>query len=524
MRAIAVLAAILAATPALAGCLDASPTSGDVEAATAIVLPGWADRAIPYGPQHDHYDLSHHANLTTPNFEVLGWDPLVSPSKGKTPGGYFCGEIATREDGRRLAVVNSYNTDVAFAIADVTDPAAPVMLGEYVLPYTMVYDVAMTPDGMHVAVATNVGDSGPDEGATATAPPQVKALQRVQPMWRDACTGETRKAGPEQTLPMAPMTLLIGIADPASPVFEDFQLAPILGVHSVASGVVNNRTMIGSSITNLVHAASYYQFFEVSDTPVGARLVLQSVYQTPAAHPETTPIVNGHVDVSFQKHPVTGQELAYLADWDAGMIILDITDPRVPRELGRFSEFTGGGSYMTGVETGNLHETLPIDGLWDGRHYVLAGQEILNQPAEHPTGWVWIVDDTDPTQPTLVGKWTLPVEVEWERTLQFSTHYVEVVNRTMFVSLYHGGVWAVDLSTPENLAAPPTVGVFVPDRVSPAPPAVGPSHGVEGTPTVLDVLAYPNGDLVVFDASSGVYVVRFDATMAVPAVPAWTSG
>lgn len=497
---------------AVLALLAAGCAAPDADVATQGVArdASWAERTVPYGDAHDHHDPAQHANLSTPNFELLGWDPLVTDHQGRTAGGYFCGDVATTGEGRRVAVVASYSTDVAFVVVDVTDPAAPRKLGEYVLERAQTYDVALTPDGRHVVVGTNVGDTGPDGGPGLGAQAPV-AL--VQPKFRDACTGETRAVGPEQALPMAPMLLLVSIEDPMSPTLVDQQALPVIGPHSVSTGTLAGRTVVGASVTNLVHQASYFAFYEVAASPLGGEgLSLLSVYQAPPSTEHEVAVINGHVDVSFLDHPVTGQPLAYLANWDGGMSILDMSDPRAPTLLSTFSEFTGGAGYMVGVETGNLHETLPIEGTWDGRHYVLAGQEILSRPPDHPSGWVWIIDDTDPAAPQLVGRWTIPVEAEWEETLQFSTHYLEVVDRTLFVSHYHAGVWAVDLSTPERLAEPAAIGVFMPDRVSPSPPPSGASHGVTGFPCVLDVLAFPDGDLAVYEASSGVYVVRFDAS------------
>jgi hypothetical protein len=353
----------------------------------------------------------------------------------------------------------------------------------------------------------------------ASAPDATGGLL-VQPLFRDACTGETRAVGPEQMLPLAPATLLIGVHDPASPTFEDAQPAPVLGPHSVSTALIDNETYVMSSTTNLAHQGSYFQFFQVMGSPVGHKLLLLSVYQAPSASAKPA-VINGHVDASMHKHPATGQTIAYLADWDAGLIVLDMSNMRAPRELAQWSEFQGGLGYLAGEESGNLHETLPLDELWDGRHYTIVGQEIVGKPADHPSGWVYVLDTTDPAKPVEAGRWTLPVDVAWDASLQFSTHYVEVVGRTLFVTLYHGGVWAVDLSTPEKIASPPTIGAFVPDRVSPSPAEGDGGRAGEGVPDVLDVLAYPNGDLVVFDAGSGLYVLRFDAGDPAPAPEPW---
>lgn len=511
---------LLAAAVLASGCV-APGTEAPADPAGASAIPvDWAVRALPGGEGHDHFDLAQHQGLSTANFEVVGWDPLVTDALGASAGSYYCGEVAETADGRRLAVVNSFASDVAFVVADVTDPAMPVKVGEYVLPNVQVYDVAMTPEGQHVVVGADPQLGMPSTGPAARLvdlPTGAPGLV-VQPLWRDACTGETRTAGPEQVLPLAPATLLIGIHDPASPTFEDAHPAPFLGPHSVSTGQIDGKPWIISAITNLVHQGSYYQFFDVLDTPAGHKLSLQSVFQAPSSGGTTVPVINGHVDAAIHKHPATGKPVAYLADWDAGLVILDMSNPRAPMMLSQWSEFKGGLGYLAGEETGNLHEALPLDELWDGKHYTIVGQEIVGKPADHPTGWVYVLDTTDPASPVEAGRWTLPVDVEWDVGLQFSTHYVEVVGRTLFVTLYHGGVWAVDLSTPEAIAKPPTIGAFLPDRVSPSPPAGENDYGI---PEVLDVLAYSNGDLVVYDAASGLYVVRFDGGNPAPAPEPW---
>ncbi|HWH07665.1 MAG TPA: hypothetical protein VNX21_00600, partial [Candidatus Thermoplasmatota archaeon] len=117
---------------ALAGCVTPAAQDG-LGSSAAPVDASWAVRALPHGDDHDHFDIAQHQGLSTPNFRVVGWDPLVVDAKGQTAGGYLCGETATTEDGRQLAVVNSFVTDVVFVVMDVTEPAAPRKVGEFVL-------------------------------------------------------------------------------------------------------------------------------------------------------------------------------------------------------------------------------------------------------------------------------------------------------------------------------------------------------------------------------------------------------
>ena len=501
-----VIAAVLAA-----GC--AAPTSDDPDEGEGapVAIADWAARALPSDEAHDHTDFAQHANLSTPNFVELGWDALATDAYGTGAGGYYCGQVATTDAGQRLAVVNSFTTDVAFVLADVTDPAAPTMLGEYLLDRVHVYDSAITPDGRFVVLGAN-----PETSAPAASALDGLAAPMVTPAWRDACTGETRAAGPEQSLPLAPGVILVDVTDPSTPTFAQFVPTPVLGPHSVYATEVDGTTYVVASITNLEHQASYFQFYEVTDTPLGGQLVHLATYQAPPGPTSTIPLINGHNDASIMKHPVTGQLLAYLANWDGGMVILDISTPQAPIVVSTWGGADNDQVSLGDEDSGGIHGTLPVEGLWDERHYVIAGQELGGHPEGRPTGWIFIVDDTDPANPVEVGRWTLPVDVNWTGFLQFSTHYFSLVERTLFVSMYHGGVWAVDLSTPEAMAAPPTIGAFVPGRAPPTPPA---TSGYEET---LDVLAFENGDLAVFGALSGVYMVRFDPSVAsVPPMPAW---
>jgi hypothetical protein len=460
-------------------------------------------RALPTGSGHDHHDPAQHRGLSTPNFEVVGWSPLPTAAmENKSAGGWACGETSVTSSGRHLAVVNSFTTDVMFVLVDITDPAHPQKVGEFVMPEGHAYDVAMTPDGAHVLLAQNNVRQGQITGA----------LQ--QPYFRDACTGAHVPTDPNGLLSVLPGVVLINVADPTHPKIVDGFFSGAVGPQSVATSQVDGVTYAIVSALQIEHQASFYEFFTVE----GDKLDLQSVYQAPPVPGQTPAILNGHMDGTIAKHPLTHQTLAYLADWNAGMIVVDVSNIRVPLYVSSFSEMKDPTVYIPA--DGSIHDVWPINGTWEGRHYVLAGQELTDKPADRPSGWVYILDDTDPANLKVAGRWTIPVEREWQGYLAFSLHYVGMVDRTLFVSSYHAGLWAVNLSTPEQIANPPTLGVFIPDRAPPDPP---PAKDQTGTPDVEDVLPQPDGTLVTFDAYSGAYVLRFHPeTSGVPALPAWT--
>ena len=495
---------------AVAGCV--APSAEELDPGSLPGAAEWWLRAIPNGEDHEHADPAQHVGLSTPNFRVLGYDDLQTETYGKTLHGMGCGGAGTTADGRRIAVVHSISTDVSFVVADVTDPAAPQMLGEYYMPNAVIWDATVTPDGMHVLVGAYpywiFALFSRDPAAFVPTLPKPEADVPLQLFYRDACTGETRdlSPSPEQYLPFGPGIVMVGLQDPTQPKLEDWVPQPWVGPHSVSAAEVDGVTYATSSVTNLVHQISYYSFFEVASTPAGSQLEPLSVIRAPGGNLPFTG--NGHIDVEIAKHPITGQVLAYLANWDAGVSIYDLTDPRMPEHVGTWTD----------GDAGSLHTTLPLPDVWaDGRHYTIAGQEV-GEPEDLPTGWVYILDTTDPADIQEVGRWTLPYKFPWGKEgegtgLRFSPHYVEVVNETLFVSNYHGGVWAVDLA---DLKDPEAVGVFVPDR-EPAEPLAEEGREV----SVEDVIAYEDGVLTAWDGSGGIYQLRFNDAMRWPRAPAW---
>ncbi len=515
---------LLLLTAGIAGCLGDDSGPDDEPGGEALPTDAtWAEKAVPHGDGHDHADRGQHTDLSTLNFEVVGWTPAETEHHGATSGDYLCGGIAT-EGERDLAVVHSFGTDVAFVVVDVTDRANPEKIGEFVLENTHTYDVDVTPDGAYVTLATSPLDTGPDEGPadqaeTALAPsPGDRELRSVD--WRFETACGTQQQGTE-LLPLASGVVLVDLTDPTSPQFADYEPEPPVGAHSVFTTEVDGTYWVLGSNTNLVHQTSFFHFYTIEELPTGAQLVEQAAYsaQNPDAGSEV-PLTNGHVDGWIQEHPETGETLAYLANWNGGLHIVRIDGPGQLTRLAVWNDYDpDAGAGMTGV----IHEALPMDTLWDGdTHYTFIGQEVGSRPAERPTGQIVMLDTTDPASPEPVARWTLPVDVEFGASLQFSTHYIEVdeTTRTLFVTLYHGGMWAVD-ADPGQGPELPTLGVFIPDKAPPSPP---PDHLAifRWTPIVMDVHQLPTGELVVWDGTSGTYTVSFDSDLPVPTPEPWT--
>ena len=500
---------------AAAGCV--SP-AGDVNAASAD-SPAAADDwwHINYGEDHDHSDWSHHEGKTTPNFQELGWDPLTTARYGSTATGMGCGGTGVTPEGRKLAVVHTISTEVAFAVADITDPANPMMLGEYLLPNAVVWDATITPDGLHALIGAYppiFGGRGvvlpPTDMTDAINAQRMADAQvsgetwQVQPMWRDACTGIAVPAGPEQYLPMGPGIVMVGLQNPESPEFEDWVSQPVIGPHSVSSQLIDGTVYAISSVTNLAHDASYYSFFQI----IGPKLVPFAVLESQSEGPVRGGADNGHTEAELGIHPVTGQLLAYTADWNEGAGIWDLSIPAAPQLIGTFKD----------GNTGGMHSLLPSQEMWGDRHITIVGTE-TGEPVDLPSGIIYILDTTDPTNPVELSRWTLPFKPVWDGGgLQFSTHYMFMDGHdTMFVSNYHGGLWAVDLT---DLTHPETIGRFVPTNV-PETTYGGGSFG----PGIEDVVVDPETHVVTtWDNSGGIYQLSFDRSIVLEDIPEWGEG
>jgi hypothetical protein len=491
---------------------------------------GWAEAVFPVG-DHNHRNWSQHKGLSTPNFKLIGHNPLTTDYHGKSAGGYFCGDVR-ESNGRRLSVVHSWVSDVAFVISDVTDPTNPQKIGELVMANTHVYDIALTPDMKWVLASTSPGTQAlgndPSGGEMGTAKYEPGSI-----FFRDACTGqETPVKGPEQGLPYASGVVLIDINNPRNPAIADFRFIPMTGGHSVRVETKDGKDLILISVTSglpvtgnptgYYYTASYW-LMDFLDTAAGRKMEFLSQYQFPA---KSTPVPMLKVPSSLhdgflQKHPITGQWLAYLGAGDSGIAILNVDDPRMPKLIGTWSDFKVFGEGAPTIPF--VHEAQPITGLWDGHHYTFIGEE-CGARKQTPTCLVAMLDTTDPTKITFVSGWTLPFQVEWNGGggggAVFSLHYVAIQNRTLFITVYHAGVWAIDLSTPESIKKMPSVGVFMPD-ILPPKGTVYPNHVYHWTPVVLDALPISDGNMIVYDGTSGLYVVKFDATNPAPPPTPW---
>ncbi|MGB1586779.1 MAG: LVIVD repeat-containing protein [Thermoplasmatota archaeon] len=172
-------------------------------------------------------------------------------------------------------------------------------------------------------------------------------------------------------------------------------------------------------------------------------------------------------DMFAMEDPVTDQTLLYTASWDAGVHIVDVTDPSNPVQLGLWNDF--GES-----ETGNLH-TVATEWIGDRRitvGSVEVGFEIVGGTpyftgTERSVLYVW--DTTDPANIQLLSVWENPMGIGpgqaglaapvVTQDEVMSTHNLQLEQGRIYMAHYGLGVWVLDVSTPEKQAAPQIVAV-----------------------------------------------------------------
>lgn len=530
-RRVQLIAIVVGSSLALSGCFG-SPLVSDGGKAKSQSLEGsrqsgalafaadWAERAVVSGPDHDHAKVEHHQDLSTPNFEVIGYNPLKSDWYGKPPGGFGCSKTAS--DGkRRLSVTSSFNTDAGLLISDVTDPRKPEKIGELVLPWTNVYDNLITPDLRWVLLATSPLESGPED---VTKPPiAMPRSDDVQPYFRDACTGETRPVdGPEQSLPYSAGLILIDIENPRVPRIVDFLMFPPLGVHSIQAYVVDGQLLLIGSVFSLSGAGGYVVLLNIMVTPTGGKLVPISVIYPPSHYAEGVQRMQDWSvhDAYIQRHPVTKELLVYIADIYHGVWIVNIDNLRMPQYIYHWEAKPHFGRDLL------VHGVTLTPELWDGRHYTFVGEECYGHFQVTPTCLIVTLDTTDPRHPRTISAWTTPVDLEWKATLQWSLHYAGLLNRTLLVTGYHAGIWAIDVSTPDALLRMPTIGAFVPNHEMPQPIRGGTNSFwnqdiFRYSPIVWEFDTLEDGTIITYDLNTGLYAVRFDAGHPAPSPPPW---
>lgn len=190
-------------------------------------------------------------------------------------------------------------------------------------------------------------------------------------------------------------------------------------------------------------------------------------------------------DFNLAPHDVwVENNIAYVSHWDAGLILLDVSDPSNPQFISQ--------TLYGPEEEGNTHVAVPAK----GGNLVVVGDEDFTPG---PWGFFRIFDSQDKTNPVEIGTFAT------ENALgappppgDYSAHNVIVRGNTAYLSWYSDGIQLLDISQPAN---PSNIGSFV-------PPGFPDPFGI--IPTAAELWGvYVQGDLILgSDMNAGLYILK----------------
>lgn len=193
-------------------------------------------------------------------------------------------------------------------------------------------------------------------------------------------------------------------------------------------------------------------------------------------------------------HALLDGTLAYLGYGDAGLVVIDVSDPRKPVHLADLQWSPGG----------DTHTCLPLP----GRGLLVVTDETVTDGCAGEEHLVRVVDVADPADPRVVAVCPPPVGDYCERGLRFGPHNTHE-NRPgsyrsatlVFVTYFNAGLRVYDVSDPQR---PAEVGHWVP-----------PAPANQQAPQVNDVFVGADLDIYATDrVNGGVYVLRPDDELA----------
>jgi hypothetical protein len=248
-------------------------------------------------------------------------------------------------------------------------------------------------------------------------------------------------AGPANAGPTFAAAVVYDVSDPAAP--------ERVSVHETE--FFNHNCDIGDGVVALCGNDGDRNPLVTVDAETGEELGRWSVVD---AEP-------GWADVPFgpwQLHDVTLSDgTAYLAYWDAGTWMVDVSEPSTPELVGKVrgepvEEYTGMASDEASEATfqppGNDHYAAPND---DGTLVCISAEAWDIEPEEEDVrpGSLYLYDVSDPSDPTELAEIAAPRTTEEGYGGTWTTsHNFEISGETLVSSWYRGGVRIYDIADP----------------------------------------------------------------------------
>ncbi|MEA3166382.1 MAG: hypothetical protein QOJ26_1254 [Thermoplasmata archaeon] len=314
-----------------------------------------------------------------------------------------------------------------------------------------------------------------------------------------------------------PGVAAVDVTDPTAPREVAFWADPQdFGSHTVSSGIIGGVQYVFS----LALGVNILRYDSSGFTLVGKYLTADQLSVLDAAGqaigdggpgPAQTyafRAVYGH-DMTFFDDPVTGKPILFVAYAYDGFKAVDLTVPSAPTLLFR---------WLPPADTAHKHYTHSVEAarLESGQLLIVVGAETFETENQGIASPIWILDGTAAatgvplaTEPIHVSTWRNPGGAA-AGNLGLSVHFFRLEDGLLYLSHYHGGIWGVDLRTPEAQANPSAFGYIMP-----LPPnAIAPPEDccigfdLDGAPMVFD-LEVKDGVVYGADIIQGVTASRF---------------
>lgn len=425
MRTSLLLVALLAAG-ALAGCTSSHPSAAQKAASEAAVYDA-VEKAIGEPLTEKGFDSARPAEM------YLNRTATMTGTDGRTPApaeGYV--ESAVKGGYAYLCRTGPQEGLVIF---DAKDVEHPHQVGYIQLDAGFEADVEVSDDGHWAFWETQrlPGESAPDPTSPTSAPGA------------------------------APYGIhIIDISDKAHPKWVGFTPVAPNGPHSITFATIDGQgylfasvyswQYVGTSVGTPTVAPPGMQrevIYRLDTSLPVAQLQEVATYIDPDATEENVVLAQGGKmphDVTVSVHPVTNRTYAYIAYWDLGVVILDVTDPAHPTKVGQALDFGA-------APTKEIHMARQSERLIDGKVVLVAEPEIGGQPT---TGYMSVIDVTDPAKPVFLSNWKIPGNATSAGGGR-GPHYFDFRDGRVAMASYAAGFWVFDIHDHANLLHPRTV-------------------------------------------------------------------
>lgn len=459
----------------LAGCLSGpAPPSGpapslDIDAVERLI-------GTPIEVDHDHRDPNHADHSGGVNLELVSWNTL-----GVTLGENGFANFVFYEDDDEDLVFIAVDGDsrAGFVIADASNATEVRPLGSWFLDGNSVQEVRVTPDGEWAVL-------------NVQAQPDPQDLQDAD-------------GGPDCTVCLH----LLDVSDRSAPEWVDALPVDNIGTHNMDIYVQDGRTLVyyvGQPAsynfpTNL--PGNYVGIAEITPTAGSAKLVPIGQWRD-ADLPQSDGRSFPH-DVDVERHPLTGDDIAYVSYWDAGAVTVDVSDPTQPVTLDVDTTQDGSGAL-------SIHWFSPEPAARaDGRLIAWSAPEIGELSTD--AGKIRSYDVSAPDDIQHLGFWGVPGNVTIPGAYVFSGHTVNVDPERGLVAVahYHAGVWILDGTDPAN---PRHLAYYMPNGDGTSPYAgeiwwKKPNFNPEGFLPNAYQARWKDGLLWVSERGTGLYVLEY---------------